>query len=189
MNATIEQRILIVQQLTKCIAAFPTMTWEEKAIIHLYTDNLYTDVNDYMRSGTNKSQYSTHELEIMIERISSGLKGCDQKHLRSAFRGCALSLAEIDAMLNIYENQSTYTFPAFTSATSDYYCAHDYAGNSAYQRDKFAVFMSLDCVSGVDISAISVYPENEILFDKNLTVQITNYEKEKGIHYFDMVEV
>lgn len=189
MNTIIQERILILQQLPKCVSAFPSMSWEEKAAIHLYTDNDYTAVNNYMRTGKNDSKQANTELDNMIGLISSGLQGCDQKLLRSAYRGCALSLSDIQALQDIYSQELTYTFPAFTSATTDYFLANEYATKAAYQKDKFSVFLLLDCVSGVDISHISVYPENEILFDKNLTVRITHYEKEKGVHYFDMVEV
>jgi hypothetical protein len=160
--------------------AFTMLNFEEKVAINAYTDNQYKNINTLLR-GTTFVREHQNVLITISNIIFNAVKKMLPKFLGVVYRGCNLSDEILKEHIDAFNKKVVIVYPCFTSTSKNIDRALDFKGNA---------FFTIYSKNGIDVSSISMYPnEEEILLNKGTNFNIISINASRDIIQVIMEEV
>lgn len=153
----------------------PTLSIEQKAAVHGYTDAEYGKLNAYLRG----EMPSTPHLENYKNLLNNSLDAIPKKYEGVAYRATTLEKSVINQYKKALKSGDPVVHDYFTSTSTKESGSFD--GN---------VRFILQSKTGKDISPASLYDwEGEILFKSGTSFKVTKMNKAKGVDYIYLDEL
>jgi hypothetical protein len=155
------------------------ISFQEMQAINAYTSGFYTKINGCMRDVdyVTKGEHNTVRAAIINAVFcASGLSKIPQKPIAETYRGCELTLDELDAYITAAASSKTENFKGFRGFMSS-----STTPEASFNKNTVLRFTKL---RGAEISCLSKSPgEKEYLIPPS-QIKLTSYQQAKAQDHF-----